>query len=373
MNNKISPVMIIVLILIVVAIVIFAVAILGGSGSNNISLVKEQEEISSKPIVELNLNSEKEDLDSVTINVSATINDEQGIKSIILPDGTEIYSDSTTYDVKKNGIYTFKVTGINNETTIQSIEVKNIKVFSSENPYIPDGFSHVSGEVDTGFVIEDSYGNQYVWVPVESGKLIRNTNSNNDYEENDSTALGLVNSVAQNYGFYIGRYEVSEYELNEEKVSASMEGKIPLTNITYLDAVELINNSAKEYDYKNCNIAMLNSYAWDTTLEWINLTQKNYSSSTNFGNYSGTIYPTGQTESDIVNNICDMAGNVREWTTEIYNGASATSQDGNKEEKVYYRVVRGGSTNLNRTAASHIGYPENTSDTYWGFRMILYK
>ena len=373
MNNKISPVMIIVLILIVVAVVILAFSILGGSGSNNSSSIKEQAENLSKPIVELNLSSEKEDLDSVTINVSATINDEQGIKSIILPDGTEIYSDSTTYDVKKNGIYTFKVIGMNNETTIQSIEVKNIKVYSSENPYIPDGFNHILGDVDTGYVIEDSYGNQYVWVPVESGKLIRNTDSNNDYEEIDNTASGLVNSVAQNYGFYIARYETSEYELNGEKVTASMEGKIPLTNITYSDAVELINNSAKEYEYKNCNTAILNSYAWDTTLEWLNLTQKNYSSSTYFGNYSGTIYPTGQTESDIVNNICDMAGNVREWTTEVYKGATAVAKEGERDVEVLYRVVRGGSTNLNRTAASHIGYPENTSDTYWGFRMILYK
>ena len=371
MNKKTLPLIIFAVVLLIIAIVVFLFSTTGGK--NNNSNQKKQEKILEKPVITYDLSSEKEDLNIVTINISATINDMQGIKSIILPDGTEINAKTTTYDVRKNGIYIFKAIGVNGEEAEEEIEIKNIKEVSSKNPYIPEGFKHTVGEVETGFVIEDNFGNQYVWIPVESGKLTRNTSSNSDYEEMDSTAMGLVNSVAQNYGFYIARYEASETEINGNKVVASMDGKIPLTNISYLDAVDFINNSSKEYEYKNCNLAMLNSYAWDTALEWINLTKTNYSSSTNFGNYSGTIYPTGQTESDIVNNICDMSGNVREWTTEVYNGASTTSKNGDKEEFVYYRVVRGGSTNLNRTAASHIGYPENTADNYWGFRTILYK
>ena len=102
----------------------------------------------------------------------------------------------------------------------------------------------------------------------------------------------------------------------------------------------------------------------------------NFSSNTNYGNYSGTIYPTGYTESDNVKNICDLAGNVREWTTEIYKGTttgSSSSSSKNKQNDIIQRVVRGGGANLSRTPASHIYYPENLADNYWGFRVILYK
>ena len=34
------------------------------------------------------------------------------------------------------------------------------------NPPIPEGWEHVEGKWDTGLVIEDFKGNQFVWVPV---------------------------------------------------------------------------------------------------------------------------------------------------------------------------------------------------------------
>ena len=42
---------------------------------------------------------------------------------------------------------------------------------NSENPYILDGFHYVEGTVDTGYVIEDENGNQFVWVPCNSENL----------------------------------------------------------------------------------------------------------------------------------------------------------------------------------------------------------
>ena len=121
----------------------------------------------------------------------------------------------------------------------------------------------------------------------------------------------------------------------------------------------------------NYDTQLVNSYAWDTTLAWLNKRVKNYSTSLNYGNYTGTIRNTGQTETDVINNICDMSGNVREWTTEIYK--SASEKKDNSKENVMYRVVRGGAASLSKTPKSHIGYTEVTSDTYWGFRTILYK
>lgn len=254
---------------------------------------------------------------------------------------------------------------------------------NSDNPYIPEGFSYVEGKVDDGYTIEDSYGNQYVWIPVKKGKMKRSNESNSNYEETDNSASELVNSVAQNYGFYVAKYEASNYKLNNKKTIASVKGEKPINNMTFFDAEVLCEDVARIYKYEDCHTAIMNSYAWDTMLDWIDKTNEGYSSSTDCGNYSNEINKTGETESDVKNNICDLAGNLREWTTEIYKSKKSesdeenTSDDSTNETVVKdnskYRVVRGGSANLERTPSSRNKYKENTSNEYWGFRTILYK
>lgn len=155
-----------------------------------------------------------------------------------------------------------------------------------------------------------------------------------------------------------------------------MPGKTPWTNITYTDAANVSNGVAAAFGYpEEYATALINSYVWDTTIKWIDEKYTNYSSMLSYGNYSGQISPTGATETDVVNNICDLAGNVREWTTEVFKGATETTskKNSNTQQQVLYRVVRGGSAQLNKTAISHVGYPQNISDTYWGFRTILFK
>ena len=219
-----------------------------------------------------------------------------------------------------------------------------------------------------------------MWVPVESGKLTRNTKLDTKYEESNTVVSGFVNSVAQNYGFYIGRYEASAYNIGGSDVAASMKDKAPWTNISYGTAATVASESAKGFGYQDCQTALINSYAWDTVLSWIDMTTENYSSSIDYGNYSGTMRSTGSTESDMKNNIYDLAGNVREWTTEIFK-ESTTSTKVNKKtntkedvlETVNYRVVRGGSANLDRPPSSHTAYKDNSSEAYWGLRTVLYK
>lgn len=246
---------------------------------------------------------------------------------------------------------------------------------------MPEGFEHVEGEVDDGYVIKDKYENQYVWVPVESGILERTTRTDRNYEDSSSSASGLVNSVAKNFGFYIARYESSAFQANGTKFAASLAGQKPWSNVTYRDASDAAENTAKVLQYPDGLVtALCSSYAWDTTLAWIDTTVTNYSTNTSYGNYSGTILQTGGTESDKVRNIFDMAGNVREWTTEIYkdNGEENIDTSGEEEqeqENLDYlrRVVRGGSAYINKVANSRNGYSENLTDEYWGFRTVLYK
>lgn len=372
MGEKFSPIIIIVLIVALVIIVGLIIGIATSNDSNTGVKDKVGKTIIEDPILTLNKDVNAENDSIIIISVYATTESGEEIEEIILPDGVAVPGATATYTVTENGTYEFTARSISGGTTSSEIEVTEIPKLSASNPYIPEGFSVVSDNVAEGFVIEDSYGNQYVWVPVENGKLSRKTTYDVNYEETSGTASALVNSVAKYYGYYIGRFEASQYENEGEVAAASMPGKIPWTNITYLNAAEHAGNSSRVFGYTDCYTGVISSHAWDTAMEWIDLEKEHYSSDVNFGNYSGTIYPTGTTSSDVVRNICDLAGNVREWTTEIYKQKNTNKKD-NKEDYVTQRVVRGGSANLKRTPVSHIPYPENTSDNYWGFRLVLYK
>ena len=385
-ESKFPIVLIIVLVMVLIAIIIFAVSFLGGKkGGNNTGKTGEQEAII--PVLELSLDNNEADQESVKIIAVATTEDKDGIKYIELPDGTQIFADKAEYTATENKKYEFKVVGNNEARTKLAIEVKNIRKISSKNPYIPDGFEHVEGEVDEGYVIKDKYNNEYVWVPVETGILTRTTRGDANYEDSNSSATGLVNSVAKNYGFYIARYEASAYQANGTKFAASLKSQKPWTNVAYHEAFRAAENTSVLLQYPEDMVtAIASSYAWDTTLEWIDKSITNYSTNTSYGNYSGTILPAGETASDKIKNICDLAGNVREWTTEIYkeNGENTNdeyndeyydeSDSSNKGKENYVnRVVRGGSAYINKVANSRNGYPENLVDEYWGFRTVLYK
>lgn len=372
MGGRFSPIIIIALIAIVGAIgfLIFEVVTKDPTqGPSNDTVVSEV----ITPVLSLEKNY-NESMNSVTIKAQASIEDPMGIKEIILPDKSKMAGDEAEFIVEENGNFEFSAVAMNGKIETLSIEVTEIREASSTNPYIPEGFEEVGGTIEEGYVITDKYGNQYVWVPVPSGKLTRATILDMKYEENNTTASALVNSVAKYYGFYIGRFEASEYDIGGKLAAATMSGKVPWTQITYLQAAQYANNAADVFGYTDCETSLLNSYAWDTTIEWIDKTYSGYSSSSNYGNYDGTILPTGSTESDKVNNICDLAGNVREWTTEVYKG-STTSASKNKNDKdtQRLRVIRGGGASLSTTPKSHIGYAEDASDPFWGFRTVLYK
>ena len=146
-----------------------------------------------------------------------------------------------------------------------------------------------------------------------------------------------------------------------------MGGKVPWVNITFPEANTAANEAANAFGYTNCYKSLINSYAWDTILKWLDKDVQNFSSSLDYGNYGSQVYLTGTTQMDNVKNICDISGNVKEWTTEMDTTA--------KKDKVnvLYRIVRGGCANLPTTPASRKGYPEDNVNEYWGFRTILYK
>ena len=292
---------------------------------------------------------------------------------------------------------------------------------------IPKGFkiSEDSGNsIIEGAVIEDDdiidgeKGNQYVWVPVtidsngdattpyaENGKLSNGTeiklsrytfneegnetdrrdisiSDNSEYGGNSTPLWSVYEdsedienfklSVATNGGYYIARYEAS-YGLDEipnskQSVAYSgggVEGRL-WNMMNQTDAITVSQNI-----YQEINSGLINSYAWDTAILYIQKCSgiTNYSRKTpqNTG-----LSNTGN-NGDEVCKINDMSSNLREWTTEnaywrIGYGTSTAGvvvRGGSFANIDYYTSFRG------ENSGSYGALPTDTAEDI-GFRVILY-
>lgn len=255
----------------------------------------------------------------------------------------------------ENGI-TFKISeGTSGAITIKAMKNSTVNVYSTNyvNPPIPEGYKYVCGEWNNGFVIERcSDGSQFVWIPVGSlnsngtldGEHFSEKFGRRDYM-NDEFYFGKFNealndelleqleSVKKYGGFYISRYNISK---SSEGKPQSVKGVMPWVNIDVYDAKK-IASTIEDNEAVKSHLTFGAEY--DSVLEWFIKTEVKTlaeiaEDSTKWGNHSNTansphkLVETGSREEWCVNNICDFAGNVCEWT-----------QD--KDENSYH-VVRGG-------------------------------
>ena len=302
---------------------------------------------------------------------------------------------------------------------------------------IPKGFKIANDsatEVTGGIVIEDAtytntIGSQFVWIPVGTGEnAIKKANketvdialgrysftknsdgtvttsefSDRDYTE-DTTASHNSNyknaiakdieafetSVKNNHGYYIGRYEAGVVDY-DSSVSTSNSNKTNWTGYTG-DNIKLVCKKEQQvWNYVTQNKAselsrdmygseakvtsdLINSYAWDTAIVFIQKCGTESNSST----YSKTDGESSRSESapqttgtnilkvtskvDKQCNIFDMAGNCWEWTTETHSDSSypCVSRGGRYYDSYVYTSSR--SFNVTSNAYS-----------YNSFRPLLY-
>ncbi len=211
---------------------------------------------------------------------------------------------------------------------------------------IVDGTTNNANTVNKGIVIEDNKGNQFVWVPVgtintdtsgttetiELGRYSFDSNGiasklkNDSYTENTKMEIGkssygnaiakdienFIKSANANYGYYIGRYEAGNN--NSELVCKSEQ--LVYNNVTQSKAAELARGM---YLGKTYESDLINSYAWDTAIVFIQKCSenKNYSKQGKSGN---SIRKTGESN-DIECNIIDMSLNAYEWSTETHSNS----------------------------------------------------
>ena len=299
---------------------------------------------------------------------------------------------------------------------------------------IPKGFKIASDsatDVTGGIVIEDATytktkGSQFVWIPVGTGenaikkanngtvkiKLSRYTfeedgtpidqedNSiNSDYQELATSNYGnatakdiekFKTSANSNHGYYIGRYEAGVVDYNSSVSTSNSNNKIDWTGYTG-DNIKLVCKKEQQvWNYVTQNKAselsrdmygseakvtsdLINSYAWDTAIVFIQKCGTESNSSTyskTDGDSSRSTSAPQTTGTNILNatkkvdkqcNIFDMAGNCWEWTTETRDNPNRPC------------VYRGGCCDY------RCGYPSNrghyTTDgavIYTSFRPLLY-
>ena len=288
--------------------------------------------------------------DAETKSAEASQNDLKGMNGLVSEMEGALAGNGSTGSGSGNGN-----TGSGNNFVTKNTEV----TYPGGNVWIPEGFrisKDSASTVQNGVVIEDKDGNQFVWVPVATlADYKRRTwytgnGSFSDYSEalpEDERA-----SVDAYKGFYIGRYEAGDKEstgttkatfrTSSSDTSNSVTIKadqVPYSCVTRTQAVSLAEGFSTKQGYK-AKTKLVSSYAWDTTIAFIEKTVNNYGSSSSQGNYSDTsvtykditdeskpektkaensslLVATGQTTP--VCNIYDMGGNVFEWTTESYS------------------------------------------------------
>ena len=234
-------------------------------------------------------------------------------------------------------------TGKSGNCTIYAPEAiyKNIGEFKSEGlsvledaPYIPTGYIHVAGTtLETGFVVQDGSGNEFVWIEVPKTSAVYRTaglnitefssteltaieidlqtytteyrdswcNSKDSYSSAEATGIAssdeynalknkMLKSVYLNGGFYVGRYETGtatgRTSPGDSLTTAVIKQNMyPYNNVTTAQAQGLAEGFASE----GYTSSMLFGVQWDLIMKYLEtkgVSQADLATdSTSWGNY----------------------------------------------------------------------------------------
>ena len=289
-------------------------------------------------------------------------------------------SGNEKIEIDKVSNYIDNLNGIQNMSEVEkaikkgTVYKENTTIYDKyNNPVkVPQGFKLAkdSGEdITKGVVIEDveagdsnTRGNQYVWVPIGNVKYntsgeVKTINFGRYEYEFETNSTGVMKQSADNYtevveivdvdnryievtssnsgetvaknlgdfitkaknagGYYIGRYEAGKVSENENTFNVK-KGQEVYGSMTRPEAAELAQNLYSSNS--NFESDLINSYAWDTAIAFI----QTFSGDPDYsrqGSIQSSQTTTGNAHDDNNNydvrcNIYDMAGNLYEWSTE---------------------------------------------------------
>ena len=240
-------------------------------------------------------------------------------------------------------------------------------------PYLPTGFTQVKGTtLKNGLTIQDSTGNQYVWVEVPKAERVyktagleikdftdeeytaietdlhtytdvyRNgTNYKDEYysgvgltsEEYYSLKKMMLKSVYQNGGFYIGKYETGIEDAPKTSGSANVaptetpvikQNAYPYNFVTCKQAQTLASNM----ESGNYNTSLMFGVQWDLVLKYLETkgtAQADLKTdSTSWGNYSNNLWNITNENSKYA--ILNTSNYTLDWTSGAY-GVKGSSKE----------------------------------------------
>ena len=322
--------------------------------------------------------------DAETKSAEASQNDLKGMNGLVSEMEGALAENGSNGSGSGNGN-----TGSENNFVTKNTEV----TYPDGKVWIPEGFKIAKGSASTvqgGVVIEDKDGNQFVWVPVATLADYKRT-WYTEYDSFSSYSEALPEdektSVERYKGFYIGRYEAGDKEstgttkatfrTSSSDTSNSVTIKadqVPYNYVTRTQAISLAEGFKKQQGYK-AKTKLVSSYAWDTTIAFLQKVNSDYGNSSEEGNYRDTTFsytditgasqtkatssrvlvPTGQTTP--VCNIYDMGGNVWEWTTESYSDTRYPyARRGGRYDSAFAGYPAGSRGNYSDLAFDHLGF-----------------
>ena len=199
---------------------------------------------------------------------------------------------------------------------------------------------------------------------------------NNSYANSKAKNLeDFATKATSSRGYYIGRFEAGDAKATDSQhissgISNPVTCKKSVYPYSYVSQPQAATLCRGMYSSNSFDSDLINSYAWDTALVFIQTFSGDNKYSMQYG-FQKELVKCGEatdgTNYDIRCNIFDMAGNTREWTTE--NNISGAND---------YCIFRGGAMNggffVNKIY-THYRNPSTTNGSITvslSFRPILY-
>lgn len=265
-------------------------------------------------------------------------------------------------------------------------------------PIIPDRFRYLDGTVETGFVIQDELGNEFVWVPIElvtkngtldgikadqkfgrryyvdfydydvdflKPEMYYSGQYGPEYYYKELTGEDLsielknqIKSVKKYGGYYVGRYMTSLNEKNEPRIIEKAEA---VTEVEFATAKKYAEKISENWD-KKVSAHVIFAEEYDTMIQWaIDSKAKTRWEVAYLGGRRATCYKEAALNAnEYVLNIKQFSG-ARTWTQEKFHNSYS-------KKNVY--VSRGSFPGVTCAVAERVTDYEDLEMN--GIRMALY-
>ena len=364
-----------------------------------------------------------EEYKQAAINEQAMLNsvDEEIVNAV--GENPTTNSQKTIEEAKTEEKYFDEETTLKDSNGNKVVVPKDFKIAEDSGNNVTDGIVIEDSDIQNG--VGEGRGNQYVWIPVSNidnkgsnpiiksnGEEIEITLGRYTFEENGKEQLvqnaedyteetlisshyqelekfregkessktdgenrtakdlaGFIKSVKENGGYYIARYEASYGKDGKpnSKISTSYSDSSAPTQegtlwnfITQIDAAKACDNM-----YDTVSSDLINSYAWDTAIVYIQKFSEDRDYSRQDGiSINANLANTGANKDEVCK-IHDMASNCFEWTTEYSAGTYGSS--------AIPCVIRGGYWYDGEGNTSfRYDFSATSEDMYYTFRPTLY-